>query len=110
MAEGLEIEGTHEEQFAIVKTAVKRHDRDLYGNGQPGVMDFMSSTKGQFRLLVIMLTAVLVILGVLTYLEGNREYHSGILPLANHDGQTVTADHRVGGNVYQYTLAERTTK
>lgn len=28
MAEGLEIEGTHEEQFAIVKTAVKRHERN----------------------------------------------------------------------------------
>jgi len=91
---GLEIDGSHEEQFAIVKTAVKAHDASLYGNGQPGLMDFMSSTKGQFRLLVVMLTAILVILGVLTFLEGNREFHSGLLSSSS----------------YQYAKFERSTK
>jgi hypothetical protein len=73
---GLEIEGTHEKQFPIVKTAVKAHDASLYGNGQPGLMDFMSAKK----VLSINHRAyrdARRALGILAALEGNRQYHFG---------------------------------
>lgn len=72
----LEIVGSHEEQWGIVKSAVKQHHSDLYGNGQPGVMDFVSSTRGQFRLLIILISVVGVLVSVLALLEANRQLHS----------------------------------
>lgn len=58
MAE-LEIEGTHEEQFAIVKTAVKEHNLLLKGNGQPGIVEFVTASKAQLRLIVFLLVVIL---------------------------------------------------
>lgn len=54
MAE-LEIEGTFEEQWGIVKSAVRQHNAAINGNGQAGLLDFMSSIKAQFRLIIGML-------------------------------------------------------
>lgn len=87
MAE-LEIVGTHEEQFAVMRSTIIQHHSDLNGNGQPGIKDFVSGLKGQFRLLVILMTAIGVLVAVLTYLEANRQMHSGMLHVAS---QTQTA-------------------
>lgn len=51
----LEIEGSFDEQWGIVKAAVKQHNAAIHGNGQPGLLDFMSSMKGQMRLIIALL-------------------------------------------------------
>jgi hypothetical protein len=82
MAE-LEIEGSFDEQWGMVKGAVRDHHASLYGNGQPGVVDFVSATKGQLRLLIILVTAFGVLCGtgmlVLGLLEYNRQSKSGLV-------------------------------
>ena len=72
----LEIDGTKEQQFAIMKSAVIQHDADLNGNGQPGIKAFVSSTQGQFRLIVILISVFGLILAIFTFLEANRQMHS----------------------------------
>lgn len=113
MAEGLEIEGSHEEQFAIVKTAVKRHDKDLYGNGQPGVMDFMSATRGQFRLMIVMLSVIGLILTAILVIEGAHHFNSDLLPLFPDSNATEAAhdsNHVTSRDVYLYADFERTNQ
>ena len=87
MAE-LEIDGTHEEQFAVVKATIKQHHTALMGNGQPGIIDFVSSTRGQFRLLIVLVSVVGVIVTLLAALEANRQAHSKFSLTPN---STVTA-------------------
>ena len=78
MAE-LEIDGSFEEQWGIVKSAVKQHNSAINGNGQPGLLDFQSSIKAQLRLVLIAISVAGLILAILTYLEANRQLHSGQL-------------------------------
>ena len=76
----LEIEGSFEEQWGIMKSAVRAHDKTLYGNGQPGVVDFISQTRGQFKLIIALLTLILAALGVYAALEANRQAKANLLP------------------------------
>ncbi len=73
----LEIEGSLEEQMGVIKSAVRRHECTLYGNGQPGIVDFISQTRGQFRLIVWLLTFILALIGVYIGLEANHQIKLG---------------------------------
>ena len=68
MAE-LEISGSHEEQWGIMKSTVQQMHKALYGNGQPGVLEFVSGTRAQFRLITALLLFVSVAVSVLGYLQ-----------------------------------------
>ena len=68
MAE-LEISGSHEEQWGIMKSAIQQLHSTMYGNGQPGVLDFVTSTRAQFRLLIVLVSVVGVMVSVLGYLQ-----------------------------------------
>lgn len=68
MAE-LEISGSHEEQWGVMKSAVQQLHATIYGNGQPGILDFVSGTRAQFRLIVVLLSAIGVGVAVLGYLQ-----------------------------------------
>ncbi len=65
MAE-LEIEGSFEEQWGAMKSAVKQQHVAIYGNGHEGILDFVAGVRGQFRLLVVLIT----LLGVLVAAVG----------------------------------------
>lgn len=76
MAE-LEIEGTFEEQWGIVKSAVKDHHVLLHGNGKEGLVQTVTGWQAQARLIVGLVvgfgsvsTIGLVVLGILEYLHG----------------------------------------
>ena len=58
----LEIEGSFEEQWGIVKSAVKQHNTAINGNGQPGLLDFMSGIKAQQRLIIGLLAFISLLL------------------------------------------------
>jgi hypothetical protein len=75
----LEISGTHEEQFAIMRATLIQVHTDLNGNGQPGIKEFVSGLKGQFRLLILLMTAIGVLVAIVGALEANRQFHSGLL-------------------------------
>lgn len=66
----LEIEGSFEEQWGIVKAAVKQHNSAINGNGQPGLLDFMSGIKGQMRLILALLSFLTAVAIVGTFLVG----------------------------------------
>ena len=70
-----------------LKTWKKTVHKDLYGNGQPGHIavtnDFISSLRGQFRLLVVLISVVGVLVALLAFLEGNRQFHAGQLRIPN---------------------------
>ena len=85
----LEFEGTFEEQWGTMKGAVKQMHRDLYGNGQPGAMEFIQETKGQLRLLAWLCGTIIALLAVGIALEANRQAHAGILRVGA--GITVNA-------------------
>ena len=84
----LRIEGSYEEQFAIMKTAVIQHHSAINGNGQPGLLDFMSGQKAQYRLIIAMISVIMLLLTLLLVIEGNRQIKEGILHV---DAPTVTA-------------------
>ena len=84
----LRIEGSYEEQFAIMKTAVIQHHSAINGNGQPGLLDFMSGQKAQYRLIIAMISVIMLLLTLLLVIEGNRQMKEGILHV---DAPTVTA-------------------
>jgi hypothetical protein len=88
-----EIEGSFEEQWGIMKSAVRAHDKTLYGNGQPGIVDFVAQTRGQFRLIVWLLATLIAAIGVYAALEVNKQSHAGIinLPKIGESGNPVTA-------------------
>ena len=83
----LEIDGTHTEQMAIMKSTIKQHHAAIYGNGQPGMLEFIQGTKAQFRLIVLLISIIGVLVAVLTLLEGNRQIHNGELQLPNFHAQ-----------------------
>ena len=89
MAE-LEIAGTHEEQAAIMREVVKQLHSTIYGNGQPGILDFISGLRGQLRLLVVLVSIVSLIVAVLALLEGNRQAREGKL-FSNSSDPVYTA-------------------
>lgn len=79
--------GNHDEDFAVMRNLVGQHEATLHGNGQPGVVDFISGIKGQMRLLVLLVTISGVVSGigllVLGILEYNRQVeHNMIHPPA----------------------------
>ena len=86
----LEIAGTHEEQAAIMREAVKQLHSTIYGNGQPGILDFISGLRGQLRLLVVLVSIVSLIVAVLALLEGNRQAREGKL-FSNSSDPVYTA-------------------
>jgi hypothetical protein len=71
----LEIEGSFEEQWGAVKSAVKQHQTAIYGNGHGGLLEWASGVKAQFRLLVILITLFGVISGVGTVVVAILEYN-----------------------------------
>ena len=91
----LEIEGSFEEQWGIMKSAIRAHDKTLYGNGQPGIVDFIAQTRGQFRLIVWLLATLIASIGVYAALEANRQARSGLinLPKISDTKPVFTAHH-----------------
>ncbi len=60
--------GNHAEDFAVMKNLVTNHETLLHGNGQPGIVDFISGLKGQMRLILILLSSMVGIAAILTAL------------------------------------------
>jgi hypothetical protein len=58
--------GNHAEDFAVMKNLVANHEAVLHGNGQPGILDFISGLKGQMRLILILLSSMVGIAAILT--------------------------------------------
>ena len=82
MAE-LKIEGSHEEQWGMIKSAVIQHHSAINGNGQPGLMDFMSGLKAQLRLIIVLISVGGLVLAFLTFLVLNREIKTGLIRVEN---------------------------
>ena len=83
----LEFEGSHEEQWGTMKTTVKQLHAAVNGNGQPGILDFVSGMKAQLRLLVVLMTLVGLIVSILALLEGARQLHGNF----SHTSSTSTS-------------------
>lgn len=66
-----------------MRNLVGQHEATLHGNGQPGVVDFISGIKGQMRLLVLLVTISGVVSGigllVLGILEYNRQVEHNMI-------------------------------
>ena len=77
----LEIEGSFEEQWGIVKAAVRQHNAAINGNGQPGLLDFMSGIKGQMRLVLALLTFLTAVAVFGTFLIGLHSMKVGRLEI-----------------------------
>lgn len=79
----LEFEGSFEEQWGTVKSAVREHDAILKGNGQEGLVSKVTGREAQIRLLMALVT----IFGILTtggmfvvgILEYNRQVHQNLI-------------------------------
>ena len=67
----------------MIKSAVIQHHSAINGNGQPGLMDFMSGLKAQLRLLIILVSVGGLILSFLTFLVLNREIKTGMIHVEN---------------------------
>ena len=78
MAE-LKIEGSFEEQMGVIKSALIQHHAAINGNGQPGLLDFMSGIKAQLRLIIVLLSVGGLIISLLAFLEAQRQIKQGIL-------------------------------
>lgn len=57
-----------EVMMAMLKDKVNEHHLLLHGNGQPGILDFISGLKGQMRLMMAMLIFISVIAAVVAAL------------------------------------------
>ena len=92
----LRIEGSHEEQLGIMKSAIIQHHAAINGNGQPGLMDFMSGMKAQLRLIIALISVGGLILSLLTFLVLNREIKTGLIQVKNESiiAQTQMSDWR----------------
>lgn len=75
--------GNHDEDFAVIRNLVAQHETTLHGNGQPGVVDFVSGVKGQMRLIVLLVTVFGIITGagmfVIAALEYNRQVEHNMI-------------------------------
>jgi len=97
----LTIEGNHAEQVAQMKIAIKTMWNALYGNGQQGIVDFIISTRAQFRLLLILLTLIFAAITAMAALEANRQWNHGLIHTPK-----ITAPKTAGEN----TLAKGTSQ
>lgn len=81
----LDLGDTFEEQWGAIKSSVRQHHKSLYGNGQPGVVDFVIGVKAQFRLILILVSVFGVLTAVpamiITILEFNRQSQQHMLHL-----------------------------
>lgn len=89
----LEFEGTFEEQWGTMKSAVRQNYAAINGNGQPGLLDFASGIRAQLRLLIVLVSIAGLVLALLTYLEANRQLHAGTL----HAGAPTLAETQDAG-------------
>ncbi len=84
----LKIEGTHEEQWGAMKSAVIQHHAVIHGNGQPGILDFVVGLRAQFRLVLVLLSIIGVIVSIIAVIEGAKALH-GDWSHADPTGTTV---------------------
>jgi len=82
MAE-LEIEGTFDEQWGVVKSTTKQLHAAIHGNGQEGILSYVTGLRAQFRLLLILVTIFGVLSAFGTFsiaaLEYNRQVQHNLL-------------------------------
>ena len=75
--------GNHEEDFAVMRNLVGQHEATLHGNGQPGIVDFISGVRGQMRLVVFLVTTFGILTGVgilaVAILEYNRQVERNMI-------------------------------
>lgn len=67
----------------MIKSAVIQHHSAINGNGQPGLMDFMSGLKAQLRLIIVLISVGGLVLAFLTFLVLNREIKTGLIRVEN---------------------------
>ena len=84
MAE-LQINGSFDEQWGAVKSAVIDHHAVLHGNGREGILDSVVGWRAQMRLVILLValfgtlsTVGLVILGVLEYNHGQERRNTNM--------------------------------
>ncbi len=65
--------------LAMVKDKVNEHHAVLYGNGQPGLLDFISGLRGQMRLILLLLSAMVGVAAIGTLLLAIHEAQKGEL-------------------------------
>ena len=80
----------------MIKSAVIQHHSAINGNGQPGLMDFMSGLKAQLRLIIVLISVGGLVLAFLTFLVLNREIKTGLLRVENRSimAETQSTDWR----------------
>ncbi len=66
-----------------MKSAIIQHHAAINGNGQPGLLDFMSGLKAQLRLIIALISVGGLILALLTFLVLNRQIKTGLLRVEN---------------------------
>lgn len=72
---------SEEAMIAVLKDKVNEHHKLLYGNGQPGILDFVSGLRGQMRLIVGLLLFLSTIAAVGTLLVAIRTMKTGELDI-----------------------------
>ena len=89
------MEGSFDEQWGTVKSAVTRHEHILFGNGQPGIVEFIHGLKAQFRLLVLLISVLGVMvtaLGILVTIHMNSRGEINIPKMfSQHDSYPTDA-------------------
>lgn len=84
--------GNHEEDFAVMRNLVAQHESTLHGNGQPGVVDFISGVKAQMRLVVFLVTAFGILTGAGIFMVAVLEYNRQVEHNMIHPGAIFHSD------------------
>lgn len=58
-----------------MKSTIIKLDGQINGNGKPGILDFVTATRAQLKLLVWLVGVALVLLGMVVGFEANRQLH-----------------------------------
>lgn len=89
-------DNNEEAVLAVVKNLLSEHHKALYGNGQPGILDFISGLKGQMRLIVGLLLFLSTLAAIGTLLVGIHAVKTGRLdaPAMNAPNNPAFADNQ----------------
>ena len=72
---------SEEAVIAVLRSKVNEHHKALYGNGQPGLLDFIAGLRGQMRLIVGLLLFLSTLAAVGTLLVALHTMKTGRLDI-----------------------------
>lgn len=72
---------SEEALIAVLRDKVNEHHKLLYGNGQPGILDFVAGLRGQMRLIMALLLFLSTIAAVGTLLVAIHTMKTGELDI-----------------------------